>query len=451
MTQQTHDLIVIGGGSGGLACAQRAADYGARVVLLERARLGGTCVNVGCVPKKVMWNAAQIAHAAHDAQHYGFDLQWSGHDWGALRAARDAYVMRLNGIYERNLATRKVELLRGHGSFTAAGEVRVGEQRLAAPHVVIAVGGRPSVPDLPGAELGITSDGFFALESRPERVAIVGGGYIAVEIAGVFAALGSRVSLLLRGDRLLRDFEPMLGEGLMKIMRDDGIEVATGAAPGALQRDPDGSLWLHTLDGRRCGPFDTVLWAIGREPMVAGLDLDRAGVQVDACGHIAVDALQRTNVDGVYAIGDVTGQALLTPVAIAAGRRLADRLFGGMPDRILDYADIPTVVFSHPPIGTVGLSEAAAQERYGAASVKAYTSSFVPMYHALTPRKPRAEMKLVTVGPEQRIVGCHVIGAGADEMLQGFAVALKMGATKRDFDDTVAIHPTSAEEFVTMR
>jgi len=451
MTQQTHDLIVIGGGSGGLACAQRAADYGARVVLLERARLGGTCVNVGCVPKKVMWNAAQIAHAAHDAQHYGFDLRWSAHDWGALRAARDAYVMRLNGIYERNLATRKVELLRGHGSFTAAGEVRVGEQRLAAPHVVIAVGGRPSVPDLPGAELGITSDGFFALESRPERVAIVGGGYIAVEIAGVFAALGSRVSLLLRGDRLLRDFEPMLGEGLMKIMRDDGIEVATGAAPGALQRDPDGSLWLHTLDGRRCGPFDTVLWAIGREPMVAGLDLDRAGVQVDACGHIAVDALQRTNVDGVYAIGDVTGQALLTPVAIAAGRRLADRLFGGMPDRILDYADIPTVVFSHPPIGTVGLSEAAAQERYGAASVKAYTSSFVPMYHALTPRKPRAEMKLVTVGPEQRIVGCHVIGAGADEMLQGFAVALKMGATKRDFDDTVAIHPTSAEEFVTMR
>ena len=451
MTQQTHDLIVIGGGSGGLACAQRAADYGARVVLLERARLGGTCVNVGCVPKKVMWNAAQIAHAAHDAQHYGFDLQWSGHDWGALRAARDAYVTRLNGIYERNLATRKVELLRGHGSFTAAGEVRVAEQRLAAPHVVIAVGGRPSVPNLPGAELGITSDGFFALESRPERVAIVGGGYIAVEIAGVFAALGSRVSLLLRGDRLLRDFEPMLGEGLMKIMRDDGIEVATGAAPGALQRDPDGSLWLHTLDGRRCGPFDTVLWAIGREPMVAGLDLDRAGVQVDACGHIAVDALQRTNVDGVYAIGDVTGQALLTPVAIAAGRRLADRLFGGMPDRILDYANIPTVVFSHPPIGTVGLSEAAAQERYGAASVKAYTSSFVPMYHALTPRKPRAEMKLVTVGPEQRIVGCHVIGAGADEMLQGFAVALKMGATKRDFDDTVAIHPTSAEEFVTMR
>ena len=451
METSRYDLVVIGGGSGGLACAQRATEYGARVALVESARLGGTCVNVGCVPKKVMWNAAQIAHAAHDAVHYGFDLALSGHDWGALRVARDAYITRLNGIYERNLANRKVELVRGHAAFAGPNEVRVGDRLLEAPHVVIATGGRPSVPPIPGAGHGITSDGFFELAERPRRIAVVGSGYIAVELAGVFAALGSEVTMVLRRDRLLRHFEAMLGDGLRKIMAGDGVAFLDHAAPRALERDADGTLRLLLQDGRVAGPFDTVLWAIGREPAVEGLGLARAGVTMDAAGFIPVDHLQQTNIGGLYAIGDVTGRAQLTPVAIAAGRRLSDRVFGGMTDRHLDYSDIPTVVFSHPPIGTVGLSEAEAIDRHGASAVKTYTSGFVPMYHAMTPRKPRAEMKLVTVGSEQRIVGCHVIGAGADEMLQGFAVALKMGATKRDFDDTVAIHPTSAEEFVTMR
>ena len=451
METSRYDLVVIGGGSGGLACAQRATEYGARVALVESARLGGTCVNVGCVPKKVMWNAAQIAHAAHDAVHYGFDLTLSGHDWGALRVARDAYITRLNGIYERNLAHRKVELVRGHAAFAGPNEVRVGDRLLEAPHVVIATGGRPSVPPIPGAGHGITSDGFFELAERPRRIAVVGSGYIAVELAGVFAALGSEVTMVLRRDRLLRHFEAMLGDGLRKIMEGDGVAFLDHAAPRALERDADGTLRLLLQDGRVAGPFDTVLWAIGREPAVEGLGLARAGVTMDAAGFIPVDHLQQTNIGGLYAIGDVTGRAQLTPVAIAAGRRLSDRVFGGMTDRHLDYSDIPTVVFSHPPIGTVGLSEAEAIDRHGASAVKTYTSGFVPMYHAMTPRKPRAEMKLVTVGSEQRIVGCHVIGAGADEMLQGFAVALKMGATKRDFDDTVAIHPTSAEEFVTMR
>jgi glutathione reductase (NADPH) len=451
METSRYDLVVIGGGSGGLACAQRATEYGARVALVESARLGGTCVNVGCVPKKVMWNAAQIAHAAHDAVHYGFDLTLSGHDWGALRVARDAYITRLNGIYERNLANRKVELVRGHAAFAGPNEVRVGDRLLEAPHVVIATGGHPSVPPIPGAGHGITSDGFFELAERPRRIAVVGSGYIAVELAGVFAALGSEVTMVLRRDRLLRHFEAMLGDGLRKIMEGDGVAFLDHAAPRALERDADGTLRLLLQDGRVAGPFDTVLWAIGREPAVEGLGLARAGVTMDAAGFIPVDHLQQTNIGGLYAIGDVTGRAQLTPVAIAAGRRLSDRVFGGMTDRHLDYSDIPTVVFSHPPIGTVGLSEAEAIDRHGASAVKTYTSGFVPMYHAMTPRKPRAEMKLVTVGSEQRIVGCHVIGAGADEMLQGFAVALKMGATKRDFDDTVAIHPTSAEEFVTMR
>jgi glutathione reductase (NADPH) len=451
MEQHDFDLIVIGGGSGGLACAQRAAQYGAKVALIEQAQLGGTCVNVGCVPKKVMWNAAAIAHAAHDATHYGFDLRWGGHDWAALKRARDAYVTRLNGIYERNLEQRKVQLFRGTARFSAVDKVVVDSALVSAPQVVIATGGRPMVPSIPGAEFGITSDGFFALERCPSRVAVVGSGYIAVELAGVFAALGSNTSLLIRKERVLRHFDPMLGDGLMQIMRDEGISILEHAVPIALERDVDGSLRVLLADGRVAGPFDEVVWAIGREPMVENLALDRAGIRLGDDGFIAVDPWQRTNIEGIHAIGDVTGQAQLTPVAIAAGRRLADRLFGGMADRRLHYDLIPTVVFSHPPIGTVGLSEQEALDRYGTAQVRVYSSSFVPMYHALTPNKPRAQMKLVTVGEEQRVVGCHVIGAGADEMLQGFAVAVRMGASKQDFDDTIAIHPTSAEEFVTMR
>jgi glutathione reductase (NADPH) len=451
MSVQRYDLIVMGGGSGGLACAQRAAQYGARALVVESARLGGTCVNVGCVPKKVMWNAAQIAHAAHDAAEYGFDLSLAGHDWAALKQRRDAYVLRLNGIYERNLANRKVDLVRGRGALAGAGRVMVDGVEYSAPHVVVATGGRPSVPAIPGAGLGITSDGFFELEERPRRVAIVGSGYIAVELAGVFSALGSEVSFVIRQDRVLRSFDTMLSDGLMKIMRDEGITFETQAVPAALRRDPAGALRLGTEDGRELGPFDAVIWAIGRDPATDGIGLEQAGVELDARGQVVVDRYQTTRVAGLHAIGDITGHALLTPVAIAAGRRLSDRLFGGMADRHLDYSNIATVVFSHPPIGTVGLTEAEAIERHGAAEVKVYTSGFVPMYHALTTRKPRAEMKLVTVGRDEKIVGCHVIGAGADEMLQGFAVAVKMGATKRDFDDTVAIHPTSAEEFVTMR
>jgi glutathione reductase (NADPH) len=255
---------------------------------------------------------------------------------------------------------------------------------------------------------------------------------------------------VIRGQQVLRHFDAMLGDGLLKIMQDEGLQLASGAVPTALTAEPDGSRWLHTADGRQLGPFDAVIWAIGRDPLSAGIGLAEAGVRCNAAGYVEVDRWQATSAPGVFAIGDVTGHAQLTPVAIAAGRRLSDRVFGGMTDRHLDYANIPTVVFSHPPIGTVGLSEAEARAQYGDA-VKIYHSGFVPMYHALTARKPRAEMKLVCVGPEQKIVGCHVIGAGADEMLQGFAVAVKMGATKRDFDDTVAIHPTSAEEFVTMR
>lgn len=444
-----YDVIVIGGGSGGLAHAQRAAEYGAKALVIESGPLGGTCVNVGCVPKKVMWYAAGLAHDAALAKSYGFDISVEAHDWALLRSRRDAYVKRLNGIYEGNLDKREVALARGHARIVDANSVAVGDRRYRGDRLVIATGGVPIVPQLRGAEHGITSDGFFELPERPQRVGLVGSGYVAVELGGVFAALGSETTVAVRKDGVLTSFDQMLRDELSAAMRAQGIALETAVIPQALERSPAGLL-LRAEDGRQFGPFDALVWAVGRSPNVEQLDLAAAGVQQDEEGFVPVDDYQRTNVDNVYALGDVTGREALTPVAIAAGRRLADRIFGGMTDRHLDYRNVATVIFSHPPIGTVGMTERAAREQYGDA-VRVYTSRFNPMRYALGEHKVPAAMKLVVVGDEERLVGCHVIGDGADEMLQGFAVALRMGATKSDLDDTVAIHPTSAEELVTMR
>ena len=445
-----YDLIVIGGGSGGLAHAQRATEYGASVMVVESARLGGTCVNVGCVPKKVMWYAASLAHEQHIAASYGFAGETPTHDWSALRQRRDAYIERLNGIYAGNLDKRNIDVVRGHARFVDSKTIAVGDARYTAGTITVATGGAPRWPDLPGAELGITSDGFFELDEMPRKVALVGSGYVSVELGGVMAALGADVTILSRFDGVLRSFDRMLRDEVTTAMRQDGITLEEQFKPASLARDDDGTLSLTAKDGRRFGGFDSVIWAIGRAPSTAELALDTAGVATDERGFIRVDEWQATNVDGIFALGDVTGAVALTPVAIAAGRRLADRLFGGMQDRRLEYRDIATVIFSHPPMGTLGLSEAEAREQHGDA-VQVFTSAFTPMRYALGSEKRRAAMKLITVGEEQRIVGCHVFGEGADEMMQGFAVAIRMGATKRDFDDTVAIHPTSAEELVTMR
>ncbi len=444
------DLIAIGGGSGGLSIAERAARYGARCAVVESGRLGGTCVNVGCVPKKVMWFGATIAHTLEDARGYGFSIGAQEFDWPRLKAARDAYVNGINSWYHTYLADSNIDELVGHARFVDARTLDVGGERYTADHIVIAPGSAPDVPDTPGADLGITSDGFFELADLPRRVAVVGSGYIAVELAGVLNALGADVTMLLRREHLLRSFDAMLREVLMEEMLEDGIDILARTHVARVLREGDGSLCIDCENGQRLEGFDQLIWAIGRHPRTDDLNLGATGVETDGRGYVPADRFQQTNVPGIYAIGDVTGRAQLTPVAIAAGRRLADRLFGGMADRHLPYEHISTVVFSHPPIATVGLTEDNAREIHGDA-VKIYQTRFTPMYHAISGRAQKTAMKLVTVGAQEKVAGCHIIGIGADEMLQGFAVAIRMGATKQDLDDTVAIHPTSAEELVTMR
>jgi len=444
-----YDLLVIGGGSGGLAHAQRAAEYGARAAVVEYGPLGGTCVNVGRVPHDLLGHAAEMRHGLDHAADYGFTADFGAHDWAGLKARRDAYVTRLNGIYENNLGRRGVDHIQGAAKFIDPHTLAVGDEHYRAERIVVATGGRPMVPDIPGAGYGIVSDDFFTLEERPQRVLIAGSGYIAVELGGVFNALGSDVNIVVRKDHVVRSFDAMLSEEVMEAMENAGIRFDTRVIPAKVEKLDDG-LVMTSDDGRRFGPVDCVLWAIGREANSDTLALDAAGVMTDERGFIPVDKFQTTNVGHISAIGDVTGAQALTPVAIAAGRRLADRIYGGMEGRHLDYRLVPTVIFSHPPMGTVGMTEAEARAEHGDA-VKVYLSRFTPMYYALGKQKQTSVMKLITAGDDERIVGCHVIGDGADEMMQGFAVAIRMGATKKDFDDTVAIHPTSAEEFVTMR
>jgi len=442
------DLIVLGGGSGGIAAARRAAQYGARVALIESGLLGGTCVNVGCVPKKIMWHAAQIAEMLAEAAGYGFDIAGWSHHWARLRERRDAYIRRLNGIYLHNLEASGVTLIRGRGVLQSARAIEVEGRLLQAPRLLIATGGRPRPLPIPGAQLAINSDGFFALDHCPRSVAVVGSGYIAVELAGVLQALGAKVHLLVRSGQLLRSFDAMLSETLAQALTQSGVDVRfqtqltglTDAGAGLQAQLDDGSVLT----------VDTVLTAIGRDPNTADCGLGAAGVALDDNGDIAVDDWQQSSVPNIFAVGDVTGRMELTPVAIAAGRRLADRLYGDQADCRLHYENIPSVVFSHPPIGTVGLSEAEARKQYGDA-VKIYQSRFKSLYYSVLDHPVETRMKLVCVGADEKVVGLHVIGMGADELLQGFAVAVRMGATKRDFDDTVAIHPTSAEELVTMR
>lgn len=450
MTQH-FDYISIGAGSGGIASANRAARLGKKAAVIEAKHIGGTCVNVGCVPKKAMWYAGQIADALHYASDYGFKAPLQSFDWATLVKNREAYIERIHAAYARGFASNDVTVINGFAKFVDKNTVDVDGVLYTADHITIATGGRPSRPNIEGAEHGIDSDGFFALTEQPEKVAVVGAGYIAVELAGVLHALGSESHLLVRKEKPLRGFDDMLSDTLVEQMAKHGPTLHTMSVPTRVEKHQDGKLTIHLDNGKTIGPVDSLIWAIGREPATDNINIEATGIKLNDRGFIPTDKFQNTDVDGIYAVGDNTGRAQLTPVAVAAGRRLCERLFNNKPNEHLDYSNIATVVFSHPVIGTVGLSEAEAIAEHGADQVKVYNSQFTALYQAITEdyRDP-TRMKLVCVGKDEKIVGIHSIGFGSDELLQGFAVAMKMGATKADFDNTVAIHPTSAEEFVTM-
>ncbi|WP_371187363.1 glutathione-disulfide reductase [Thalassotalea maritima] len=444
------DYIALGAGSGGIASVNRAAMYGKKCALIEAKSLGGTCVNVGCVPKKVMWYAGQIAEAVHLSDDYGFNLTAGELNWAKLVESREAYISRIHNSYDSVLSKNNVEVIQGFGKFIDKNTIEVNGETYTADHILIATGGRPSIPHIPGAEYGITSDGFFALTEQPKRVAVVGAGYIAVEIAGVLHALGSDTTLVVRKHKPLRDFDDMLSDTLVEIMAEQGPTMKTHSIPKAVVKNSDESLTLQLENGDSL-TVDCVIWAIGREPATDNINLEATGIERNKHGFIDTDMYQNTAVEGIYAVGDNTGRAQLTPVAVAAGRRLSERLFNDKPTEHLDYSLIPTVVFSHPTIGTIGLTEQQAIEQYGIDDIKVYRSQFTSMYTAVTKHRQPCRMKLICQGDNEKIVGMHCIGLGSDEMLQGFAVAVKMGATKSDFDNTIAIHPTAAEEFVTMR
>lgn len=449
--EQAFDYLVIGGGSGGIASANRAAMYGAKVAVIEGNLLGGTCVNIGCVPKKIMWYGAQVSEVLHAyAEDYGFTTENITFDFKTLLKNRDAYIERSRNAYTNVFAKNNVQVISGYARFVDNHTVDVNGVQYTAKHILIATGGQPTIPMIEGAHYGETSQDFFEWQELPKSVVVVGAGYIAVELAGVLNALGVETHLVVRGERPMRQFDTMITDALLEEMANTGIILHTHATPERVTKEESGLLHIHTTAGEEI-VGERVIWAIGRHANVSQLGLENTDIQLTESGYIQTDDYENTTVSGVYCVGDANGKIALTPVAIAAGRRLSERLFNGKTTEKLNYELVPTVVFSHPAIGTVGLTQQQAEEQYGKEHVKVYTSTFASMYTAVTKHRQAVKMKLVTVGENEKIVGLHGIGYGVDEMIQGFAVAIKMGATKSDFDNTVAIHPTGSEEFVTMR
>lgn len=446
MSSYDVDFFVIGAGSGGVRAARMAAGFGARVAVAEDGAFGGTCVNVGCIPKKLFVYASRVSEDLGVAPGYGWTIPGGRFDWPTLIRNKDAEIGRLNGVYERLLKGAGCEVIRGRAMLVDPHTVAVGERRITAEHILVATGGWPSVPDVPGREHVMSSNEIFHLDKLPRRVLVVGGGYIAVEFAGILHGLGCEVTQIYRGELFLRGFDHEIRGFLAEQMRHKGIDLRFDADVARIERTGD-ALSVTLKDGSTLA-CDGVLYATGRHPNTANLGLETCGVKTDAAGAIVVDEHYRTNVPSVYAVGDVTNRVNLTPVALAEGMALARRLFGGRTYTV-DYDFIPTAVFSQPPIGTVGFTEEEAQQKFGALDI--YTSSFTPLRFTISPVKEKAFMKLIVEKAGQRVVGLHLCGEDAGEITQGFAVAMRAGATKQVFDTTIGIHPTAAEEFVTMR
>ena len=446
-----YDIIAIGGGSGGSATMNRAAMHGAKAAVIEGNIIGGTCVNVGCVPKKVMWYGAQVSETLKNyAADYGYTIGETSFDFKTLRKNREAYIERSRQAFSNNFNRNGVDYIEGYARFVDKNTVEVNGEHIRAKHIVIATGSYAFVPNVPGSELGGTSDDVFAWEELPESVSIIGAGYIAVELAGVLHALGVKTDLFVRKGGPLRGFDQGIVEVLVEEMKKNGQPLHTHKVPQKLEKLDNGDIQIHFEDGTT-HTSQKVIWAVGRKANVQQLNLEAAGVELTERGFIQVDEYQNTTTPGIYALGDVSGEKELTPVAIKAGRTLAERLFNGKTDAKMDYELIPTVVFSHPAIGSIGLTQEQAEAKYGTENIKVYQSTFAGMYSAITVHRQMTKLKLITLGEEEKVIGLHGIGGGIDEMIQGFAVAVKMGATKADFDATVAIHPTASEEFVTMR
>jgi len=445
-TKYDYDLFVIGAGSGGVRAARIAAGHGARVGICEESRVGGTCVIRGCVPKKLMVYAAHFAEDFEDARGYGWEVGESRFSWPRLIGAKDAEIDRLNRVYLRLLSDAGVTLYQQRGSLAGPHEVQLGETTVSAGHILIATGGRPWKPEIPGIENAITSDEVFHLDELPPRVAVVGGGFIACEFAGIFNGLGSRVTQIYRGDAVLRGFDSDVRRVVSSELRNKGIDLRLESDVGQIEKLDEG-LRVELRDGEFLD-VDQVLYATGRVPNVRGLGLPEVGVEVRADGRVVVDELSRTSVGHIHAVGDVTSRVNLTPVAIYEGHAFADTVFGGKP-RPVNHEFVPSAVFSQPPVGTVGYSEEEAIHHVGAVDV--FLSEFRPMKHTLSGRNEKMLMKLVVDRASQAVVGIHVVGPDAPEIVQGFAVAVKSGLTKDRFDSTIGIHPTAAEELVTMR
>ena len=446
-----YDIIAIGGGSGGSATMNRAAMHGAKAAVIEGNIIGGTCVNIGCVPKKVMWYGAQVSETLKNyAADYGYTIGETSFDFKTLRKNREAYIDRSRQAFSNNFNRNGVDYIEGYARFVDKNTVEVNGEHIRAKHIVIATGSYAFIPNVPGSELGGTSDDVFAWEELPESVSIIGAGYIAVELAGVLHGLGVKTDLFVRKGGPLRGFDQGIVEVLVEEMKKNGQPLHTHKVPQKLEKLDNGDIQIHFEDGTT-HTSQKVIWAVGRKANVSQLNLEAAGVALNERGFIQVDEYQNTTTPGIYALGDVSGEKELTPVAVKAGRTLSERLFNGKTDAKMDYELIPTVVFSHPAIGSIGLSQEQAEAKYGAENIKVYESNFAGMYSAITVHRQMTKLKLITLGEEEKIIGLHGIGEGVDEMIQGFAVALKMGATKADFDATVAIHPTASEEFVTMR